>query len=129
MIKAISIVLSCVCMLPVLIMGQEHHISRLGVEDGLSSNYVVGAARDRQGFLWFATESGLNRFDGNRFVVFKKGDLPESISANELNAIYADPDEDMLWIGTQRQGLKDLKCWRATDQLTSTAYHFEGFKL
>ncbi|MFD2969096.1 hypothetical protein [Sphingobacterium bambusae] len=71
MIKAISIVLSCVCMLPVLIMGQEHHISRLGVEDGLSSNYVVGAARDRQVFLWFATESGLNRFSygGAKFAM------------------------------------------------------------
>ncbi|WP_437921223.1 hybrid sensor histidine kinase/response regulator transcription factor [Sphingobacterium sp. LRF_L2] len=108
MLRSIFIGILFLTMFPVFVQAQEHKVSRLGVEDGLSSNYVVGIERDRQGFLWFATESGLNRFDGNRFVVYKKGEGQKSISANELNSIYADPNDDILWIGTQRQGLNAL---------------------
>lgn len=38
-------------------------IQRLGIEQGLSNNYVLSITQDKQGFLWFATEEGLNKFD------------------------------------------------------------------
>ena len=43
-------------------------IQRLGIEQGLSNNYVLSITQDKQGFLWFATEEGLNKFDGTRFI-------------------------------------------------------------
>ena len=46
------------------LMAQPYIIKRLGIEQGLSNNYVVGITQDKQGFLWFATEEGLNKFDG-----------------------------------------------------------------
>lgn len=82
---------------------QPYTIKRLGVENGLSSNYVVDLTQDRKGCLWIATESGLNRFDGRQFTTYTKSN--SGLSANELNAVLADPVENKIWIGTQRDGL------------------------
>ena len=91
---------------------QQYNIKQLGLEQGLSSNYVVSVTQDKRGFLWFATESGLNRFDGNKFKVYKKNGTSESnnISGNELNKVYADKYEDKIWIATQREGLNMFDC-------------------
>lgn len=88
-------------------------IKRIGIDVGLSSNYVVSVTQDKKGFLWFATESGLNRFDGNKFIVYKKKDALsslQSISGNELNKVYADKYDDVVWIATQREGLNMFDC-------------------
>ena len=69
------------------LMAQPYIIKRLGIEQGLSNNYVVGITQDKQGFLWFATEEGLNKFDGTRFITYYKNDPSknsQSITGNEL---------------------------------------------
>ncbi len=40
---------------------------RLSIEDGLSQNDVFTILQDRQGFMWFGTNFGLNRYDGYAF--------------------------------------------------------------
>lgn len=57
---------------PANISAQPYRISHLGVDDGLSNNYIVSLAQDRKGYIWIATESGLNRFDGQQFIVYNK---------------------------------------------------------
>ncbi|MDR3059471.1 MAG: response regulator [Prevotella sp.] len=98
------------------IKAQLYDIKQLGIEHGISSNYVVSVTQDKKGFLWFATESGLNRFDGNRFKVYKKNGAQESnsISGNELNKVYADKYADIIWIATQREGLNMFDCHTET---------------
>ena len=49
-------------LLPVVSLAQPYTVKQLGIEKGLSNNYVVSIAQDKQGFLWFATEEGLNKF-------------------------------------------------------------------
>ena len=44
------------------------------IEDGLSSGLVSGALKDTRGFLWIATEAGLDRFDGNTFKSYSAAD-------------------------------------------------------
>jgi ligand-binding sensor domain-containing protein/two-component sensor histidine kinase len=44
----------------------------ISINDGLSQSSVVDMATDEIGFLWMATQDGLNRYDGKEFVVFKK---------------------------------------------------------
>ena len=79
-----------------------NEIKVLGYQEGLSSNYVVGIAQDKYGFLWFATEEGLNRFDGSNFqAIYKTNGLP----GNELNCVADDAKKPVMWIGTQRDGL------------------------
>ena len=63
---------------------QPYRISHLGVDDGLSNNYIVSLAQDRKGYIWIATESGLNRFDGQQFIIYNKNN--SGLSSNELNA-------------------------------------------
>ena len=80
-------------------------VSHLGMEQGLSSNYVVDIAQDRNGFLWFATEEGLNRFDGSRFYAYYQGDDGRGLSGNELNRLLPDAADAVMWVGTQRAGV------------------------
>ena len=83
-----------------------HCIQHLGLKEGLSHNYVVSIAQDKKGFLWFATEEGLNKFDGSRFIPFyKENGKSHGINGNELNCLLDDPKDSILWIGTQRAGI------------------------
>ena len=59
------------------------------MDNGLSSNYVVDIAQDYQGFIWIATESGLNKFDGTEVPVYNT--QHSALSSNELNTVYCDP--------------------------------------
>lgn len=80
-------------------------VKPLGLEKGLSSNHVMDIIKDRNGFMWFATEEGLNRFDGSQFYTYYKKLDGTGISGNELSCLLADPHDPIIWIGTQREGL------------------------
>lgn len=74
----------------------EHLTSR----DGLSQSNVKCILQDRQGFLWFGTFDGLNKYDGYRFHIFRNDpDDPESLCGNDVYALLQDR-EGMLWIAT-----------------------------
>jgi len=77
----------------------------LSLADGLSQNSVLVMLQDSQGFLWFGTQDGLNRYDGYSFTVFKNDpDNPNSLSLNSILALHED-DDGVLWIGTWGGGL------------------------
>jgi ligand-binding sensor domain-containing protein/signal transduction histidine kinase/DNA-binding NarL/FixJ family response regulator len=79
-------------------------------KDGLSFNIINSIAQDNQGFIWFATGNGLNRFDGINFRTFKS-DLQDSsgIPGNYIQKIFKD-HKGTFWISS-RKGLYsfDLK--------------------
>ena len=61
--------------------------------------------QDKRGFMWIGTDDGLNRFDGNRFVVFRNiPGNPVSVSGNIITDILEDENE-VLWIATADGGL------------------------
>lgn len=96
------------CILSMSLHAAPFYISRITTEEGLSNGYIMGITQDRNGFIWFATESGLNRYDGRQFRTYKKENSQStttSISGNELNRVYADRFQDIIWIATQRDGL------------------------
>lgn len=85
--------------------GDPFELERLSLEQGLSQSILEGIVQDRLGFLWFATEDGLNRYDGYRFQVLRHDpDDPDSLSYNDLKCVYEDR-EGILWIGTFGAGL------------------------
>jgi ligand-binding sensor domain-containing protein/signal transduction histidine kinase len=70
--------------------------------NGLSQNQVTSIVQDKQGFLWFGTEDGLNRFDGHDFKIYKHSEKdPQSIISNTIRKLYAD-DNNSIWIGTDK---------------------------
>jgi len=75
--------------------------SQLSTLDGLSNSNVFGVTQDHQGFIWFATEDGLNRFDGKSFVTYRhNANNKHSIADNIIRKIFID-SEKTLWVGTQ----------------------------
>lgn len=75
------------------------YFTEISVKDGLSQGIVYCIARDRQGFMWFGTGAGINRYDGYEFRKFKHDENdPHSISDNLVNCIVE--GNDALWIGT-----------------------------
>ncbi|WP_168208845.1 two-component regulator propeller domain-containing protein [Chitinophaga sp. XS-30] len=81
---------------------QSPHINftALSSKDGLLSNTVNAIIKDRYGLMWFATDDGLNKFDGANFIVYRHipGDTT-SLRANEVLALHEDKAGN-LWIGT-----------------------------
>ncbi|HEY9542803.1 hybrid sensor histidine kinase/response regulator transcription factor [Prevotella sp.] len=73
---------------------------RLSTHDGLSNSQVNCIFKDSRGFLWFGTQSGLNRFDGFRFKTYLcKNNDPKSLPNNVVEEIQEDVDGN-LWLRT-----------------------------
>lgn len=79
----------------------EYRFSRIGINNGLSHNQVNAIKQDAKGFIWLGTQSGLNRYDGYDFKVFKtqSGDT-NSISDNYVEKIFDFPG-NKFWITTR----------------------------
>lgn len=74
--------------------------SNLGVIDGLSQTTVYDIHQDQHGFMWFATQDGLNRYDGYQFKIFKHvRDQSSSIGDSYILTIYKDHKQRM-WFGS-----------------------------
>lgn len=88
-----------------VVIPETIRFAHIGLEDGLSQSSVYSIAQDSQGFVWFGTEDGLNRYDGYEFTVFRP-DLNDesSLSDRWISALAAD-DEGNLWIGTRQGGV------------------------
>jgi len=81
------------------------HFEHISVEQGLSQSIVTSIIQDKNGFLWFGTEDGLNRYDGYQFKIFKHNPgNPSSISDNGIMCLYKDKQNN-IWIGTDKRGL------------------------
>ena len=75
--------------------------NHLSVADGLSQSAVVCIFQDKNGFMWFGTQDGLNRYDGYNFKVFKNNpDETTSLSDNFIFSIFED-ESGSLFIETQ----------------------------
>jgi diguanylate cyclase (GGDEF)-like protein len=76
--------------------------TNLTTEIGFSSEFVNDVVQDGRGFMWFATQSGLNRFDGHEVRVYENAaNDPRSLSHNFIWSLHVDGQGD-LWVGTER---------------------------
>ncbi|MDD4972244.1 MAG: two-component regulator propeller domain-containing protein [Paludibacter sp.] len=70
------------------------------VQDGLSNSSVKAIFQDKDGYIWFGTKDGLNRFDGNEFKIFRSDiNKTNTIVNNDVTCIVGDKHGN-LWIGT-----------------------------
>ena len=74
-------------------------ISKISTEEGLSSNTIYSILQDNSGFIWIATEQGLNKFDGKNLTHFAINKHYYSISHNRTQTMLLAPDGN-IWIGT-----------------------------
>src|SRR5688572_17350996 len=103
MSKNTSLLLFCLCFfiwLSPATAQEDINFTSLTTKDGLSSNNVNAILRDRYGFMWFATDDGLDRFDGANFKVYRNKPMDStSLQANEILSLHEDKDGN-LWVGT-----------------------------
>lgn len=90
----------------------------LGSNEGLSQGLVGNVVHDKDGFIWFATKDGLNRFDGYQMRIYRhQKEDPFSLPENHINSILEDPNGN-FWIATSTNGL-----WRM-DKVNGRFYKF-----
>ena len=92
----------------ILLSGQVKKARYLSLQEGLSSQQVLDVVHDKYGFVWIATEMGLNRFSSNSFKTYYKSEKTDglSVNSNEINTLLY--DNDQLYIGTRANGLNVL---------------------
>jgi len=84
--------------LPV-IDGNDIRFSRLSTAQGLSQTRVLQIVEDNQGFIWFGTQYGLNRFDGYEYKIFAHDPAREnSLSCVYIHSLFKDRS-GTLWVG------------------------------
>ncbi|MCR1024659.1 ATP-binding protein [Cellulophaga baltica] len=71
----------------------------LTISDGLAHNGVTAVLEDSNGFLWFGTYDGLNRYDGQEIKTFKNTLNSQLFISNRIRALTEDPKGN-IWIGT-----------------------------
>lgn len=79
---------------------REYKFINYSSKNGLTSNSVNAILKDRNGFMWFGTEDGLNRFDGQNFVAYHHKDVDStSIGRGPVIAMTQDKTGN-IWLAT-----------------------------
>jgi signal transduction histidine kinase/ligand-binding sensor domain-containing protein/AraC-like DNA-binding protein len=96
-------------------------------DNGLSNSLLNKVCQDRRGFIWIATEYGLNKFDGISFTVYKNiiADDSGAVVHNDAKTLFEDKDGNLL-IGTNN-GL--LKYNEETDSFSELKIFRDGKRL
>jgi signal transduction histidine kinase/ligand-binding sensor domain-containing protein/CheY-like chemotaxis protein len=90
------------------------YFEHLTMRDGLSQSTVEGILQDSQGYIWLATESGLDRYDGNTVHVYRRERGNEHALASDYIWTIAEDAHGDLWLATMYGGV--ARWDRRTDQ-------------
>lgn len=95
------VIMICPCAVPPAhSQRRDLKFDHISTPQGLSQDIVKTIVQDSQGFMWFGTEDGLNRYDGYSMKIYKYDTRDSTtVSLNGINDIYED-NRDRLWIGT-----------------------------
>lgn len=93
--------LICATLFPSTLLAEPaFQFHTLDKQDGMISSVVYDIAQDNDGFMWFATEDGLVKYDGFEFINYRHSRLDEnSLSNNGVRTLLFD-NNGRLWVGT-----------------------------
>ena len=89
----VMMLLSMLLTVPALLLAQNQPLrfQHLQIEVGLSQTTVRCIAQDSRGFMWFGTQNGLNRYDGNTIRIFDPAPhLSAQLSNGDIYALHED---------------------------------------
>lgn len=102
-IRSRTVAIVSILLFSTAVLSQQKSIkfTNYTIEDGLSQSYVSDIQQDRFGYIWIATQDGINRFDGYHFDILKNvADNPHSLQNNRIHFVH--PDAHYFWLGTNR---------------------------
>ncbi|PWT99685.1 MAG: hypothetical protein C5B52_10175 [Bacteroidetes bacterium] len=79
----------------------EYSYTHYDVRDGLASSTIYNMTQDKDGFIWFATETGITRYDGTHFKNFTTQD---GLTDNEVIRVVAD-SRGRVWIAPFKKSI------------------------
>ena len=95
------IVMLCVLMGVLSLSAHEHYvIQHYSIQNGLSQNTVMAILQDKQGFMWFGTWDGLNRFDGYTFKIYKAMNNGQEARVNNRVVMIFEDEAEQIWWST-----------------------------
>jgi len=77
---------------------------RLNSNNGLSTEEIRNIFQDSEGYIWFLTGEGLNRYDGYEFKIYKQGNSDLNFTSSAFESICED-SSGRLWLGTYEKGV------------------------
>ena len=84
---------------------QKYNIKKYSVNEGLPSGNVYNVHSDADGYLWFATASGIIKYDGKVFETF---DTAHGLKDAMVNDFYFEDDGE-IWVATEFGGVASFK--------------------
>lgn len=89
----------------VLLYSQTPPFYRYTSSDGLASSTVYQTLQDREGFIWFATQNGISKFDGKNFSTYR---IKDGLNSNSIISL-AEGAKGELYIGNYEKGVNVIK--------------------
>lgn len=108
--------------LPAVALAQQPAIrfEQISLEEGLSDGTVYSIVQDQTGFMWFGTQTGLNKYNGYDITVFRHTPSDENSVANDNAGNLFRDSQGIIWIGTWGSGMDRL------DPRTEQFTHYPG---
>ncbi len=100
-----------------LAAGKNIRFEHLSTSEGMSHASVMDIVQDHHGFMWFATQEGLNRFDGYEFKTYEHDYRDANSLADDWVWSLCLDKINNLWIGTNNGGLNYFN--QATNTFTN----------
>ncbi len=99
----ILFILSFIVFFNLLAQNSNLKFKQLSINNGLSYSIVTCVIQDKDGFLWFGTKNGLNKYDGYKFTIYKNNPLDStSLSYNWMyGSCLLEDNDGKIWVGTQ----------------------------
>jgi signal transduction histidine kinase/ligand-binding sensor domain-containing protein/DNA-binding response OmpR family regulator len=85
-------------LVPVAAQPVQYPFSHLDVFNGLSHSQVLAIIKDAKGFMWFGTPSGLNRYDGYTFKVFRHKENDSTTLSDDLVSKIQEGPHNKFWV-------------------------------
>ncbi|MBA4053509.1 MAG: hypothetical protein C0490_02240 [Marivirga sp.] len=103
--RCFAILLTALLYPALCLLAQPLRFQNYTINNGLSQSSIKSILQDQTGFIWLATQDGLNRFDGKNFKVWKRNNKARaSLSENSISQLVEAKDKK-LWIGTLGGGI------------------------
>lgn len=110
----------CIIIFPWHVKSQIQYINfrHYSLADGLSAYKAIKVLQDRFGFMWIATQDGLNRFDGKDIIIYNKSARGKHLLlGSDITDMVEDTTRNILWVTSSYGGLNgiDLKTGTVQD--------------